>query len=805
MKSLARFIVILLTCLPAVALAESVRVRSGEHDGFTRLVIDFEGRQDWVFGRVDGGFEFRPAREDIGYRLDRVYDKIGRKRVADITDLGQGRLFLSVDCDCHAVTDALANGRVVIDIVTGPAPQPGTGADAVLPPHEMPLGEDTDLAENEPATPAPAEPAAQPKPAKPLVVSDRAGLPLTFPRVGVVQPRFAQMPDSLEPASDPNVDKTAAPAPVAATDREARIARTETALLEQIARAAAQGLLEADMGEVEESVAEAMPHVPAPEPPPDLDPPRPPVTRRGHIAVETGVDRAVSGGHPQPGETAEGEACIDPAYFAIADWGGEVENGADIGAYRSHIVGEFDIADGEGVTALARNYVYITFGAEAKALIRQYPDSIERADLLFAMAEIVDEGHSEAAETLADQMGCNGATALWATLAQPALHPGQTINRDAITLAFGALPPHLRRHLGPGLADKLLAFGARDTANLIRDAIERTEAAPNAEVGMLSARFDAEDGRVEQAEETLDEVVASGNPSLPAALLQRVETTLAAGGAVSSDIIVLLDGMAFQFRGTDIQRQMTDAGIRARASISDFAAAFDQLEAAENEGLLQVPRNIVLRDGLFERLAKDANTTDFLRQSLPRIEVVADLSDDVRHRLAERFLDLGLTGPARKVLTRDGTMPEEADRLQLARAALIERRPAAAIGYLAGLADAQSERLRAEALDIARDFDGAVLAFEGLGEADQALQAAWRGGLWTEVAMLDQGPRGSAAQLMVDADVTPFSDSGMPSDQPPLAAAEALVDNSRAVREVLDALMVTVTSPTGGDAPVLSK
>ncbi len=794
MNSLARFIVVLLACLPTAAMAETFRVRSGEHEGFTRLVIDFREREDWVFGRVDGGFEFRPFREDIGYQLGRVYDKIGRKRISEVTDLGQGRLFVAVDCHCHAVTSALADGKVVIDIASGPAPQPGVGADAVLPPIEMHAAREAGFTEEEPAVSVQAEAA------RPVVVSDRAGLPLTFPRAGGEKLPLAPGPVAEGPAPDPD---TSGQATLAETDdRETRIARTETVLLEQIARAAAQGLLEADMSEIEASVAGARPQTPAAAPRPAIAPPRPPVTRRGHIAVETGVDRAVAGGNRKSGETAEGEACMDPAYFQIADWGGEVANGANIGAYRSHIVGEFDIADSEHVTALARNYVYITFGAEAKALLRQYPGSVERADLLFAMAEIMDDGHSTQAETLVEQMGCDGATALWATLAQRELHPGQTINRDAVTLAFGALPPHLRRHLGPDLADKLLAAGDRDTAELIRAAIDRAGAAADADAGLLSARFDAEDGRIEQAEETLDAVLATGDPVLPEALLQRVETTLAAGGAVPDDIIVLLDGMAFQFRGTDLQRQMTDAGIRARASISDFAAAFDQLETAQDEGLFTAERAVALRGRLFERLTQDAATPDFLRLSLPRLDTLAGISGNVRHLLAGRFLELGLTGPARRVLSQNGALPAETGRLQLARAALMERKPAVAIGYLAGFADAEAERLRAEALDLARDHDGAVLAFESLGEADRALQAAWRGGLWSEVATRDQGPLGAAAQLMAKREAASSASTEMPADQPPLGAAQALIDNSRATRETLEALLETIAAPAGGETPV---
>ena len=840
MNLFSRLCLVLSLVLPGLARAETIGVRSGDHNGFTRLVIQVETGEDWRVGRVDGGFEFRPGRDDISYRLDRVFDRIARSRIADVRDLGDGRLYLAVDCACHAAVDELADGQVVLDIVAGSAREPGTGTDAILPPLVVVPQEHRATAPEIPAQVVlPSDP-----PRKPVVVSDRAGLPLTLPRIGppftlsgrgpasaparpaavVGQESPGQEAEETEsPESAPTSGNSLLPEPVD-PDRQARIAQTETLLLEQIARAAAQGLLDADMSEVEQSVAKASPQAVDEPAPPAFERPLPPVAPRGHVAVETGVDRAASERDTRYDETDEGDACIDPSYFDISSWGGHVVNGTDIGAYRSHIVGEFDIADGAGVTALARNYVYITFGAEAMALTRRYPESVERPDLLYAMAEVMDRGQATAAADLVDQMACAGATALWATLAQPTLRPGQTIKRSAVALEFSALPAHLRRHLGPGLADTLLASGDRETADLIRASIARASITHASDYSMLSARFALDSGDVDQATATLDDVVAAGDATLPDALLQRVEATLASGGAVAEDIVVLLDSLAIQFRGTETARQMADAGIRARASASDFSAAFAQLSAAGSAGLFLPERGAVLRAHLFERLTQDTDDTVFLRLLLPRIDAVAGLPTPVRRALATRLLDVGFAGAARTTLDDDGAMPEPQDRVLLARAALLERRPAVAIGYLAGLSDAPAMRLRADALALARDHTGAMRAYEDVGDQAEVLRAAWQGGLWPDVARLDQGPIGAAARLMDDnpalpsdeavglaplADVmTPglpeapvASDPGpvdpgfTPGEQSPLAAAQALISQSEAVRNTLNALLDVVRPP----------
>ncbi len=847
MKTIPRLQLILALVLPAVAQAETIAVRSGDHNGFTRIVVPFDGSQDWQFGRVAGGFELRPGRDDIAYRLDRVFDKIGRSRIADVRDLGDGRLHLAVDCACHAVVDELQGGAVVLDIVAGQAREPGTGANADLPPFvDAPEDPGADAFVDPEESEAPDRPLRPP-----VAVSDRAGLPLTLPRFGRpvagadripratgVRPATEQALDAPPLVPDPRGAETAAPLPETAplpepgnAARAEGIAKTETALLEQVARAAAQGLLDADLSEIEENVATAQPGSAVEPSPPEFERPLPPVAPRGHISVETGVDRAASGGEPLFDETAEGDACIDSTYFDVATWGGDVENGTDIGAYRSRIVGEFDLADGAGVTALARNYVYITFGAEAKALMRRYPTAVERPDLLFAMAEVMDTGQSSAAAELVDQMTCDGATALWATLVQPDLRPGQAINRDAVALAFGSLPAHLRRHLGPGLADNLLDSGDRETADIIRAAIDRASSAPTSEFGLLSAKFDLDSGDVEQATARLDDVVATGDAAMPEALLQRVEATLASGGAVPEDIIVLLDGLGFQFRGSETARQMTDAGIRARASAADFTGAFGQLDAAASAGVFAPGRLVQLRQEVFDRLTLDADDTDFLRHAVPRLDAVAGLPRPARRMLAARLLDLGLAGAARDALGDDTAMPEPTDRLLLARAALAEGRPAVAIGYLAGLTDAPALTLRATALDMARDHEGAVRAYGEAGDRAEMLRTAWRGGLWPEVARLDQGPMGRAARLMTDAAPPALDETPAPGaeavapgaaeaaglarplagevgvaadDQKPLAAAQALIVESKATREALAALLVEVPPPAVSVMPAAS-
>lgn len=782
-------LLIVVLCLPEPGRAESVTVRSGEHEDFTRIFLDFDAGADWVFGQVDGGFEFRPGRDDIAYDLGRAFDRIPRTRIGAIEDRGGGRLYLAVDCPCHGDAFDLRGGRVVLDIKDGPAPPLASQFQIALPS----------------VAPASTEPAAAPPPAPPTdLAAGRSGLPLVLrdrveadPWPLPFQPQSKpdiplEMPQYERDLPAPGLIAAAPPPPsTPVAEPASRIAETEAALLEQIARAAAQGLVEADMGDVENSIAAAthplgVPPVTRTQTPSTPEPP-PPVTGRGHVSVSTSLDRAAN---PDRAETEDGARCLDPVFFALEGWGAPIAEGTEIGPYRARLLREFDVADGEGVTELARYYVYAGFGAEAIAVIRRHPEDVVRGDLLTAMAQIMDHGHADPAESLVDQMICDGATALWAVLAQPRLDGGQPINRRAVLLAFGGLPPHLRRHLGPGLADRFLNAGDRETAESLHAAAERASDGATPDLALLSARITRASGDLAGAETRLDALIDDGSEVLPEAVLDRIDATLERGGAVPETTVSLVESLLFERRGTDIEPRLRAAQIRALASASLFDRAFERVFAARTEGALPPETVVDLTAELFRRLTGDASDAAFLRHVLTMKVDPAVLPADERRAIAARLLDLGFAHHARDILNGGGVLPEPADRLLYARAALIEAKPKVAVGYLAGLDDDTAQHLRAQAMAAASDHSGAVAAFRALGDADAEAEAAWLGGLWDQLETGDDTARAAVARLMLR---NPGDDDE--PRLPPLARSGALVSASAEMRETLGRVLAEVPSP----------
>jgi hypothetical protein len=395
----------------SVSFGETVSVRSGEHSTFSRLVFRFSTRPDWEMGRVNGGFELRSGRPDVEFDLERTFELIPRDRVSSVTDLGEGRLFIVSDCDCHVEVFDLEGGYLVVDVKDGPAPQDSQAQNMIFSEPEE-VG----------AVPEISSDLVLPIIEMPSVAATTAKLPAIF-GLPAAQSSHQEAPAiTLSPVpEEPDVAKSGE-----------SVSDLEKTLLEQISRAATQGLLKADLPDIQETVEEVkVSRSPIPDDLP-MEIPEPIVEPQTHFAVSTAIDRARIGSGPVVSATTSGQACTSPEFFRVEDWGVPLEEGSDIGAFRAGLITEYDTTDAQGATALVRHYVYTSFGAEARALLRYYRDLVDRPDILETMAQIMDQGYADRATDYVAQMACDGPVALWAVLSQPQIFGYQTINTEAV-------------------------------------------------------------------------------------------------------------------------------------------------------------------------------------------------------------------------------------------------------------------------------------------------------------------------------------------------------------------------------------
>lgn len=698
----------------APAAADTARVLSGEHDDFTRLVVELPDTSGWTLGRTATGYAFA-TRSDAQphYDLTAVWQRIPQTRLGSLTiDAESGALELGLGCTCHVFPFEYRPGVVVLDIKPGPAPAGSVfearfvgaasrGSEPVEAPatYDWIAGRKTDAGQGS---------------------SPRLPLPL---KTGTV---------SLEPLRDE--------------------------LLEEIARGAADGLVDMALpGKPQKPVGEAAAALP---------------WANIHIGEPPGV--AVSDAY----DTAPSEAaCPDPALLDLPSWGGTQPSLDLLAAAHAGLYVEFDAPDPEAIRQAVRHLVYLGFGAEARQtadLVGAGPPDADLA-LLRSMAMLVD-GQSDPETPFAVMLGCDGPASLWAALAHDRLPAGAGVNRDAVLQAFLALPAHLRRHLGPSLAEKFLARDDAEAARVIRDAIERSPEADPAAIALLDAKAELQDGDPKAAQAHAETAVALDGDQTAGlvALVEAHVRTLEPLPAAPVEALLALRG---EIQGTVEAASVDRAAILALALSGQTDAAFADPGAS----------GPILSD-LWRVVAERATDDDFLLQAvLPAATPVPDVSPETGLTVAARLLRLGFPDAAQSWLgpTAKGDPPE---RLRLAAEAAFRNGDArAAVALAEGLDDPEARRLRAEALIQLGDLPAAEAALAAAGDQEGVARLSpWKGdwaGLDPSLPALWQG---AAESVTVSTTVTAAG---------PLGRGDAALKASAASREAIEALLAGVAAP----------
>ncbi len=647
-------LLVALFLLAAPVSAETVRVRSGEHETFSRLVFDLPNGTEWSIETAADSLRLTVGDPSLRFDSGSVFDLIPRTRIRAIRQDGAGGdIVISLAGDVHAKSFATESGSVVIDVISGALPAKadarGDGP-AVLPPVF---------------------------PATPTAVSDlQAHLPVYWKR-------RLEAPDPAHPAP-------AKPRPLPASSRLADVQQAEQELLHQISRAAAQGLIRLDTRQI------GLP--PGPEAPARQDgaPPAPDAAS-DHLAIQsrTVIDRdnAVAGAAPEL--SADGVRCHSDAELDIAGWLGDAPVAAQIGAARSSLTQEFDRPDDAAVADLARLYIALGFGAEARALLTSMSVDPGADRVLPDLAELVEGRPVGAGSRFHSMAGCDSAAALWAVLAaREGALSAEGINQPAVTRAFSALPPHLRAWLGPDLTRRLIDAGATRSAEDIRAAIARLPDTDPASLRLVEAQIDLARDDTGLAARTLRELSTGEGEETPQALLLYVAAQIDRGERVDPEAIETLDALAFEHAATPLGARLRKAHVLALAGAERFDEAFEALSRwpqGQHEAL-----RLEAREGLFQNLLALADTARFLPWAFAETGQPG-LSAATRLALAERLADEGFPDAARAQLEGDPGQTEDG-RLLHARMALKDGNAPAAIADLVGLDNEAANALRAAAL-----------------------------------------------------------------------------------------------------------
>lgn len=748
----------------APVAAQTIPVRSGEHGGFTRLVLDLDASSDWQLEEQETGFRFIPANPARGFDLSGVYRRITRDRVAEVTQ-EDGALQVAFGCRCEVVFTRAGSRMIALDIrPRNEGEREGGEALPVPPARPANRGIESD---STPETPV-EDVAIGPTRERAL----RLGLTMAG----------AELPLPIVPPALPNPE----------------ILRAASAdIIAQVGRAASQGLLTPRV------MAPARPTAPEADKGAQTDPPRSdPIldTRPTNVRAVTSID-AAGNALNAIADRMNGGLCIPDAMLDIRGWAGVNGGLADqVGPLRRRMVTEFDRVDGAAALALARLYIHFGFGAEARALLPLIPPDTATEPVLHALSYVVDEGSFPGPNPFAGQEACDGRSALWALMAAATLEPAVPFDAATILLSFDELPEHLRLHLGPDFAGRLLSAGHADLADDILRRTNRAVETPTPAIALTQAQLLLERDESEAAQAQLETVIETDGPLSPDALVTMVDAAVARQIGVPPDTAERIDALVRENRGTAAEGPLRRALVLAHGLNADFESAVAALGAAyaasDTDARADLDRKF------FRLIAQDANDEWLLRAVFgARKGVESALATDTGNRIAERLIEAGFGARAEPFITRGAEGDSgRARRILRARIALATDRPRRAEADLLGLAGQDVTLLRAMARRQAGDFAQAVALFREAGEMELAEATAFAGGLWSETATLPDDVLSEPAQTGEDLVGTdaPSANSVLDPAALPTKVLErnrALVEDSARVRAALEDLIRSAAAP----------
>lgn len=714
LASIGTLAVMLLSALPASS--QTIRVQSGDHPGFTRLVLPIGTDREWELNEQgDGQWQLSLSPAIDGFDTSTAFNLIQRTRLSDLTATDTLALDLACACD---VSSFRYDARFLVIDISDPDPN------ATLP--EIP---DTETAARAAAASA---------------LPDLANLlrsPGTLPQITQLPSAAQQLPQAAD-----------APNP--------RLAEAAQIMAEQLARAAASGLLDAALNEpmtmgdpteaVEPTAVEqtevtdpttreqpdpTVEQPPTPQPN-EADFPTGPLPIRAETAFDTVLQLELPIGPPR-----ENASC-DGVPFNAADWSDDGGLNQGLGALRRDLFDERDVLTVDGTLALAQHYLFYGFGAEATYWLEQLQDPPE--NLLF-VAALLDGVETVPFLPVEETEECSPGELLWRYMAGSVTQPLETDDTAALQRAFGSLPAGLRDHMGPRLAMRLADEGYVGTARNIRDVLHRG-------------------GRIEA-------------------------TTLR---LLDLDLGIPLDTAPAQTQQALAEALRDDGG--DPVNVLAHALAFDR-----HVGALPTPSRLITADALIREIGDGPETDDLWRETLLGHAALGQI-DEAINRLGD---------PARSNAARAEALTELiAERVEVGdTAALVvlaysygrNWRPEGSVAgriQVRAIAALREDGLF-EAAQILRDVRRPLILpapDTPVARADDDAAVAWAQSDWTRLAQTGAGTHAAIATRL--AQLQQAAPTGPAASGPPdLNALNDAVSDSRALRSAIADLLAQPTLP----------
>ena len=728
-------------CAPLVLHAETIVVRSGEHAGFTRIVLDLLHPRSWTLKHEKDLAQLVLKGPKASFDLSNAFRKINADRVRElhVAD-AKNTLEIGLNCDCAIETFQLGMHMLVIDIKGEVTPS-------------KPL---TKLSFSRSATAIPDRAylgvIEQEIPLFALPPTRRLSLGFS-PSDNSTRPQTNRSASESSPVADiPTVISTINPG------NERRVSDAERLLAEQLARAVSQGLIEPHAARLPKpkTLTPMQPKAgQRPSEPPRSDERRSPPGL--NLRAKTSADRDFleAFGTGNVALNTHGEACLSDYDVDVNSWSGNATFNQNIGSYRSALVAEFDRPNPDAVRDLTRLYIYHGFGAEALLVLKFSRLAEDEQRLLQSISEIIEYGYANNPDSFSNQFDCNTSAALWAILAYKANPKTADVNGSAILRAVNGLPPHLRSLLGPEVSERLRFHRREDLANEVLRAVARGTYKANTQLEMAQVDQHLSEGELQSASDKLSKVIEANNDLSPQALVKLIDSRVAANLQLDRQFTELAGAYAQEYRKQPLGAALKRVHILALSEVGEFDEAFREISLLPAHSPPETVAQI--RSQTMSKLAQKGEELVFLKHALSANEnTISILSPASANAVAERLIELGFAASSESYLRPGADQKHGRERRLLrARAALQQKKPRRAEVNLLGLAGEEADILRAQARSMSGDHQSAQGLFAALDQPDLMIEEAWLSGDWPALQKSGDALWNDVAELTMQDDVKP--------------------------------------------------
>jgi hypothetical protein len=737
------FAALVFSWLPLLAFAQQPAVRSGEHEGFSRLVVPLPDGKDWEVVHAGQVVTFTVSDYAQGYDLSNIFKFISRDRVQTVTPQPDG-FVINMGCDCRVAPFIDQKRYVVLDITS-----PGIKRSIAFAP-VMPI-----------PTPTIPVPAALTK------VKETA---VTLPLVP------AKRPSMIEPAELPVLAR----APLSDIENET-LTKLQRRLTRELGTATTRGLLtpvpgpslpairraQVDLSEI--VLPEVMLPLPRPETMGDVV---------NNMRVTSSMD--IPGGAPKTSnpQSLSGLNCPLNSSLDVASWADNRPFHQQTGDLRRELYQEFDKLNRSATLKLAKLYLHYGFGAEARQIMHLDPELARTEEMLTDIAAILETGVAPPNSMLHSMLDCETDVALWAMLARQDLGVARSIDPRPALLSLNKLPVHLRSFLAPALSKRLLSHGDTDAAATALRSLERLPAKLPSSAKLAKAQIALDEGELKKGTNGLSDVIDDNAEQSPEALIALIETRVEAHQPVSPETASLIEAYAKELKQTELGPELMRAHALALAKSAQFDAAFKASKDLAGQSEEEAAK---LRGQLLDELTAAADDVVFLEHIFAQSsQDIARLSARQKLPLATRMFELGFAEQAQSIISDLPDRPRnEARQLLAARIALDLSQPMRAQAELLEMTGEEVDLMRAIAKQMAGAHAEASDLYRSANNEDAAIRAAW---------LADAGTSPDLSGNAVFGPVLALSDAEIPAlnqTNGMLARSEAALNESSAARQAL--------------------